>query len=247
VSPTVVALHGFLGDPRVWDAVASRVEGATWVCPWLPGHGPHATVHEGDFESVLDAWLDPWVPAGAVLVGYSMGARLALSYALRHPGRVRRAVLVSATPGLADAAARAVRQAEDETRAERLLRDGVEPFVAAWETMPMWATQARLGPAVQAAHRARRRAHTPEGLASALRTLGTGAMPSYATTLDAVPTHWLAGGLDTKFVALAEALRGRVEAVTVVPDAGHDLVLEAPDVVAKAVARALAAHKGTTS
>jgi pimeloyl-ACP methyl ester carboxylesterase len=48
----------------------------------------------------------------------------------------------------------------------------------------------------------------------------------------------LAGALDTKFVALAEALRSKVEAVTVVPDAGHDLVLEAPDAVAEALVAA---------
>jgi 2-succinyl-6-hydroxy-2,4-cyclohexadiene-1-carboxylate synthase len=180
VTATVVALHGFLGAPDVWDAVASRVAAVRWVRPWLPGHGPVPAVYDGDFEAVVDAWLDPVVPAGAVLVGYSMGARLALSYAVRHPGRVRAAVLLSGTAGLSDAAARASRRAEDAARAESLRRDGVDAFVTAWEAMPMWASQAGLGETVRAAHRARRRGHTAEGLAWSLGALGTGAMPDYA-------------------------------------------------------------------
>lgn len=239
---TVVALHGFLGDPSVWEEVRGRSEGVSWVCPWLPGHGPAPSRCAGDFEAVVDAWLDGVVGEGVVLVGYSMGARLALSYALRHPGRVLRAVLLSATPGLGDEAARAARRAEDDGRAEALVARGVGAFVEDWEAMPLWNTQVRLGAEVRARHRARRRGHTAEGLAAALGVLGTGSMPSYGSALrepGAVPTRWLAGAEDTKFVALAEGLRGVVESVEVVPGAGHDLVLEAPEAVAEAVREAL--------
>ncbi len=248
MKPRVVALHGFLGDPGVWEEVRGRVEEARWVCPWLPGHGPAPSACSGAFEPAVDAWLDDVVGEGDVLVGYSMGARLALSYALRHPGRVRRAVLLSATPGLAEEAARAARRDEDAGRAEALLARGVEAFVDGWEAMPLWDTQGRLGAEVRTRHRARRRGHTAEGLAAALRVLGTGSMPSYGAALrepGAVPTRWLAGAEDTKFVSLAEGLRCVVESVEVVPGAGHDLVLEAPEAVAGAVRAALARAAGS--
>ena len=53
-----------------------------------------------------------------MLAGYSMGGRLALALALRHPERVRALVLVSASPGLADAEERAARRAADDALAD---------------------------------------------------------------------------------------------------------------------------------
>ena len=52
-------------------------------------------------------------------VGYSMGGRLCLQLAVDRPDVVTRLVLVSASPGLADATARAARRASDEELARQ--------------------------------------------------------------------------------------------------------------------------------
>ena len=75
----------------------------------MPGHGPSPRVLPGaGFDEVIDA-LAPWTTGRRVLVGYSLGARLALSLALRHPGDLRAVVLVGGTPGIEDPAERAQR------------------------------------------------------------------------------------------------------------------------------------------
>ena len=75
----------------------------------LPGHGATQTPAEPERASMaetaadLDALLEQIVPQQQVdLMGYSMGGRLALFFALNYPDRVRRLVLESASPGLAE-------------------------------------------------------------------------------------------------------------------------------------------------
>ena len=96
-----------------------------------------------------------------------MGGRLALALALRIPQRVRRLVLVSASPGLADAGERAARRAADEALADRIEAIGVEAFAREWAAQPLFAGQ----PAGGRRRRARgpaaaqRRASTPPSCA----------------------------------------------------------------------------------
>ncbi len=92
-------LHGFLGAPAQWAGVRAG-KGADEASDawWLPGHGPAPRVWPGaSFDEVVDA-LSPWTTGRRVLVGYSLGARLALALALRHPGDLRAVVLVGGTP-----------------------------------------------------------------------------------------------------------------------------------------------------
>ena len=98
----LLMLHGFAGSPRSWDAVLADAQlGRRPVTPHLPGHGDAPTI-AGGFDAVVDhlaAALDP-EPHG--VVGYSLGARLALGLAVRHPRRVERLLLVGVNPGLDD-------------------------------------------------------------------------------------------------------------------------------------------------
>jgi 2-succinyl-6-hydroxy-2,4-cyclohexadiene-1-carboxylate synthase len=179
---------------------------------------------------VVDHLAREHLPAeGATLVGYSLGARLALCLALRHPARVRAAVLVGGTPGLRTEDERASRRRDDARLADDLLRDGLAAFVDRWEALPLFATQRALPDEAQRRRRAQREGHTPAGLAWSLRTLGTGAMPSLWEALPGceVPLRWITGARDEKFTAIARAVCAVCPAATheVITDAGHDVVL----------------------
>jgi 2-succinyl-6-hydroxy-2,4-cyclohexadiene-1-carboxylate synthase len=241
-------LHGFTGTPRCWRELLSRLPGVEAHVPTLRGHAgreergpPVPFEHEVDrlAESVRSE-----VSERVHLVGYSLGARLGLGLLLRRPDLVASATLVGLQPGLARRMDRDRRARQDDAWVRLLEERGMQAFVAAWERQPLFASQAQLAPEVRRAQRADRLSHHPGGLAWALRSLGTARMPSYWEELPRVriPVHLMAGQLDTKFKELgfraARALRCRM---TVVAEAGHNLVLERPDAVASAILEGLGA------
>lgn len=231
-------LHGFLGAPAAWDAALAALpqHGPVW-CPWLPGHGP-AAAEPARFDAAAQALADA-LPEGAILAGYSLGARLALAATLRRPGHVRATLLIGGHVGLAHDAERLDRAALDAQRAAVLRAGDLAAFVAAWEALPLFATQRALPVALQARQRAARLVHDPQALAWAFEVAGLAQMPDLRGAVGAArqPLCFLTGALDVRFGALADSL-ARPPWVThrSVPDAGHNLLLEAPVAVATALA-----------
>jgi 2-succinyl-6-hydroxy-2,4-cyclohexadiene-1-carboxylate synthase len=237
-APRVTILPGFMGGPRSVEALVHHLPDAFTVrVVTLPGHGDRPFMPtDATWPELMDAVASEVAPRGAganeLLVGYSMGGRVALDLATRLEDAFTHVIAVSADLGLADAAARASRVAEDETRATEIERDGLEAFVDRWQALPLFASQARLPARTLDAQRRMRLANTEAGLAWALRHLGTGRMPDLRAPLGAssVAVTFAAGSLDAKFTKLAEegarlAQRGDWAAFH---DVGHNVPLEAP-------------------
>lgn len=224
----LVLLHGFTQTGRSWAPLVAHL-GERYRCfaPDLPGHGDASERRPASFDAVA-AYVAALKPDSFVLMGYSMGARLALATALRIPTRVERLVLVGGTPGIADDAKRAERRAADADLADRIEQIGLEAFVAEWAALPLFATQPR---GVAEAARTDRLRNTAPGLAAALRGLGAGVMEPLWDRLPDDAT-WIVGEHDAKFRAIAERAGGTV---AVVPGAGHAAHLEAPEAVATLV------------
>lgn len=235
-APPVLFLHGFLGAASDWDATAEALADAfRCVAVDLPGHGEAVGLPEAayTFEGTLDALaatLDGLGIERCRVVGYSMGARLALGFALTYPERVTRLVLESGSPGLRTEEERAARRATDEERARQIEAD-FEQFIDEWYRMDLFASL-KHHPELRAALVAKRRRNIPAEVARSLRGAGTGRQPSFWADLDrlAVPTLALAGGRDRKYadLAFAMAVAGPPVMPAVVP-AGHIVHAEQPD------------------
>jgi len=227
----LVLLHGFTGAGSAFDHLRETLGACFRVtAPDLPGHGnsPEATGWDDALRALRDA-----LPAQPFfLAGYSMGARLALAFALRHPGRVRTLVLESGSPGIEDPAERERRRAEDDRLAAFALREGVAAFVARWEEHPTLSGLRDLPTPLAIAVRERRLRSSAAGLASALRHLGAGAQPSLWDELPGlrVPTLLLAGERDVKFSDIARGMAGRIPGarLRLLSGCGHSPHLEAP-------------------
>jgi 2-succinyl-6-hydroxy-2,4-cyclohexadiene-1-carboxylate synthase len=229
-----VLLHGFTGGPDSWDTVRAQLDGQVFA-PALAGHdgGPGTAKTFGD---EVDRLADAIVAAkftGARLGGYSLGGRVAIGLLARHAKLFSAATIFGASAGLASAEERAARRADDERWARQLRTEGLEAFVGSWEKLPLWKTQASVSPAFLAEQRRRRLAHSAEGLATSLEVLGLGAMPSYHAALETlrIPLTFAAGEHDLKYAELAVRLAAIVPGAhaVLIPGAGHNVVLEAPD------------------
>jgi 2-succinyl-6-hydroxy-2,4-cyclohexadiene-1-carboxylate synthase len=252
--PALLLLHGFTGSGRSWDgglADAAANAGFGVIAPDLPGHGgtgwrvgpaagPGDEARREDLSRAtiersaddLAELFDALGQRSAHVVGYSMGARVALRLAVTHPARVERLVLEAASAGNADEAERTSRRAADEALAATLERQGIVAFVEAWERSPVLAGEAGLPAAVRSALREIRLGHDPAGLAASLRAAGQGTMRPLHRRLGEVAAATLV------IVGAADPARERATAVAagipgarlaVVDGAAHAPHLEAPD------------------
>jgi 2-succinyl-6-hydroxy-2,4-cyclohexadiene-1-carboxylate synthase len=238
--PAVLALHGFTGTARTWVSLAAALlDQRRVIAPDLLGHGRsaapadparYALERQADDLAALLSALDA-VPAD--VVGYSMGARLALVLALRHPSVVRGLILESPSAGIHDATERARRRAADEALAGQLERDGLASFVETWEAQPLFASQSALPDDLRARLRTERLAHDPPGLAASLRGAGQGVMVPLYDRLAVVdcPALVIAGALDPVGLKRAGEVTAGLPAarLEVVSDAGHAPHLEQPE------------------
>jgi 2-succinyl-6-hydroxy-2,4-cyclohexadiene-1-carboxylate synthase len=236
--PRATLLHGFAGSSDAWgDAVSACLRGAGVEAAYadLPGHGRRT----GEVEPARFSLPATLAGVRAVhgrspraLVGYSMGGRLALHFARRHPDLVDRLVLESASPGLEVESERVARRVADEKLATLLEREGIEAFVEQWEALPLFASQRTLPEDVRDEMRRGRLANDPRSLAASLRGVGTGVLPSLWADLDgiAMPILILVGALDVKFVEIGRRMADHLPRATlcVVEGAGHAVHRERP-------------------
>jgi 2-succinyl-6-hydroxy-2,4-cyclohexadiene-1-carboxylate synthase len=181
-----------------------------------------------DLTDLLDALAIPT----AIWAGYSMGGRLALGGGVLAPRYVSGLILESASPGIAEPLERQARRSSDARLADRIESEGIERFVAEWESLTLFASQSSLPATVRMAQRERRLSNQPTALAACLRGLGTGMQPSLWEALPHLqePVLLIAGSEDAKFVDLNRRMSEAMPAsrLAVVPGAGHNVHLERP-------------------
>ena len=233
----ILFLHGFMGSGADWaEAISALDERSYCVAPDLPGHGasiglpPWCYTIEGTTHALLYL-LDDLAIERATLAGYSMGGRLALYLALRHPEHCSRLFLESASPGIEDAAQREARRRSDEEKAERLGSGDLASFLDAWYRQPPFSSLARREGLLQETIEARLR-NDPAELARSLRGMGTGCQCPLWGELGSLraPALAVAGEFDERYVGVARRMASLSPLVraAVVPWAGHTVRLEAP-------------------
>lgn len=230
--PRVVLVPGFSQTTASWQGVREILDRS---CEVLALDVPERETFEATAASIGVQGKR------AVYTGYSMGGRLALRLALDRPDLVQALVLVSATAGIADEAARAERIASDEALAESAEREGVDAFLQRWLAQPLFASVPPGAPGLQ-----ERRGLSEHYLAHCLRVLGAGAMEPMWDRLGELemPIAVVTGKADAKYEKLAlsllERLRGDVVHIRL--DGGHALPLEQPAVLGGFIASFAARH-----
>jgi 2-succinyl-6-hydroxy-2,4-cyclohexadiene-1-carboxylate synthase len=222
-------LHGFTGSPQSLDELAAP-QGS--VAPTLGGHLGTNVV--GGFWDEVERLAGLGRDCQG-LFGYSLGGRFALGILARYPERFAHSVIVSAHPGLQSDAERAARREGDGRFIELLRERGLTAFVDAWQALPLWASQGGLSDQAKLRQREQRLRHQAHGLAESLLHHGLGEMPDLRPQLRLVrtPVELVVGERDPKFAALGQELAGIIPGahLTLAAGAGHNLLLERPELV----------------
>jgi pimeloyl-ACP methyl ester carboxylesterase len=130
--PTLVLLHAFGASAKAWDGVIEHLGGRFEIVALnLPGFGGAADdLHAGSVHDYA-AWVNKEIARRDlhrfVLVGWSMGAKIALACALRRPNGLQGLILVAPSPPGPEPMTADARQAErdafgDPSAARRALR-----------------------------------------------------------------------------------------------------------------------------
>lgn len=233
-------LHGFMGSRHDFDTILSALPGEVLVIDLL-GFGAKAPLVQPatrfamrnqmtDLKAILAAYQ--WEKVN--LLGYSMGGRLALGFAIAQPEQVASLVLESTTAGIVDATERAARRTADAQKAQHVRQD-FQSFVNHWEKLPLFASQQQLSSQQQQQMRTQRLEQIPENVANSLIGMGTGTQPNFWPNLAqlSIKTTLIVGERDLKFNQIADKMVQVLPNATkvVIAGAGHNTHFEQPDQV----------------
>ena len=200
----------------------------------LPGHGGSGEVRAdlSQTTELVASSIDR-----SIVIGYSLGGRVALHLALGHPQLVERLVIIGATGGLDSEEERRQRRVADESLADHLEDIGVDAFLDEWLSQPMFASLT-----AEQSFRELRGTNAAAGLASSLRLSGAGTQESLWSRLGelTMPVLVIAGANDEKFTHLGHRLVesiGTNASIQLIDNAGHSAQLENPAATAATVTK----------
>lgn len=102
----LVFFHGLFGQGKNFAGIAKAVgDLATSTLPDLPNHGASPWTTEFDYDDLADlmgAWLRERFDDPVILVGHSMGGKLAMRVALRYPELISTLMVVDISPARND-------------------------------------------------------------------------------------------------------------------------------------------------
>lgn len=215
---TLIALHGFLGKPSDWDFL--QVD---------------ANLLKVSFSSAtgFDTWAESFnhyietLPAPRILMGYSLGGRLALHALLKKTNLFTSAIIISAHPGLLTDQERKKRLQDDEACALDFLSNSWDTLMQEWESKPIFQN---------ATHRFNRKEADFDRklLASQLQNFSLGLQSNLRPQLSQVnlPIHWIAGEKDIPYASFTKEMK-KIHPLSkcyLIPGASHRAPWEQPRV-----------------
>ncbi len=242
----ILLLHGFTGSKEDWQFITDNLTDKFNVVTLdLIGHGGSPSPEDLSYyklDSIYKQLLqvtDRYNLKNISLLGYSMGGRIALNFALRFPHLINNLILESTTAGIEDDNQRKEREKRDLELADFIEKNSIETFIDYWMNLDIFNTQRRFSDEKLKKIRYKKLNNNKLGLANSLRGFSTGLMPPVYTQLKNLKkrTLLITGDLDSKYTEINKKILkllpyGEHKIIT---NAGHNVHLEEPKKFIKAV------------
>ena len=230
----LMLLHGFMGSSKDWhDVLETLAKSYFCIAVDLPWHGdsPPLRFCDNPFDqtaSALRSILETQHIKKSALLGYSMGGRIAMYAATRHPNIFGPLIIESASPGIQGIIDLKSRQKQDRIIGDRLRHDNFDYFMESWYEQPLFESLRR-HPNFERMHRSRLQ-NKPAFLADSIRALGAGVQPSLWNDIEKYPNSvlMLVGEFDKKYRGIATMLQRRrpQTLIKIIPECGHNIHFE---------------------
>lgn len=232
-------LHGFLGRPSDWAVVKAHLPQHDGLRIFTPDYFKETSLGpQHSFESWADnftRWVEIHGCSGErnILVGYSLGGRLALHALQRKPGLWHRVVLVSTNPGFNDV--HEFFEPTSEERRQRWMNDSfwAEEFLKApWDTVIRnWNAQPVFGGGETEPLRIEKE-YSREMLSLALTQWSLAQQRNMRDLLQkqTAKVLWLVGERDEKYVEMSRRLQQEVPGLRwdIIPASSHRILFDSP-------------------
>lgn len=227
-APWLIFLHGLLGSHDDWSPIVDACPAYPRLVIDLPGHGDsHKIQCQGfvDFDQQLAQLLEDYAIQQYVLIGYSLGARLAMHFACFSPHNgLKGLVIEGGNVGLRNEQERIARANNDHYWAERFRHQPIEQVLSDWYQQAVFAdltTEQREKLMVL------RSQNNPFAVADMLENTSLSKQPFLVEPLKklSVPYCYFCGEKDQKFRGVSQQY---ALPFTLIENAGHNAHRENP-------------------
>lgn len=235
----IIFLHGFTGSSLDWNFLINKLPNEFEpIIIDLLGHGQTSSPRDltkYSFHSqieFLNKIIEKLNLIKPILVGYSMGGRLALSYFTKYPNSIEAMVLESTSFGLKTENEKKERIESDQILANKITSLTIKEFVDYWMTIPLFNSQKKLSNKILQEQRLNKiSTNNIMGLTNSLLGFGTGKMNNYFNLAEKTNILLITGSLDAKFTKIAEEANKLLLSFEhiIVKNAGHNVHLEKPE------------------
>jgi len=232
----MICLHGFSGNLSTWELI--QLADYQMILIDLIGHGESEKPCSSQFYywEVIIRHLNKLIHQLSLkkysLLGYSMGGRIALAYALAYPQEIDKLILESASYGECGLIKRLKRRRNDLKLAKNISQNGIEWFNRYWSGLDIFATQTQLPKAIIDQISERRLLNAPHALSNTLRGSGQGKFPCLKNQISelSMPVLYINGEYDTKYEQIGLEVKKLNSNIKheIIKGVGHNTHIEDP-------------------
>ena len=234
----LILIHGFTGSHKSFDKLSNFLKQYFKIIKLdMIGHGLSMDYDVSSYsfsESInyIEKIIEELNLKKVNILGYSLGGRLAMQFAIKNQHQVNKMILCSSSFGIEKKSERISRIRSDEKIIELLINENLEKFVNFWQNIPLWESEKKLPVEIKSKHRRIRLEQKNEGLLLNLRYQGQGVQKYLGKSLKNIKLKTLImyGGKDLKYKVISKKMIELIEnsELCEVPNSGHNIVLEHP-------------------
>ena len=211
-----VYIHGWLGSPDDWGELTADIKHKLLIT--IPGHNHTQALNtENGFDTIIDSIKK------IILIGYSLGGRIALAFAKRNPDIIKHLILISTHPGTNNKHLKNKQIAQETLASNKLNTLTLNQFLDDWYSQALFSP---LSTSLKENLIQKRLQNNANNLRESLAHFSHRFYEEHDSFLETIAskTLYIVGEEDKKYFAFAKHLNALNISTATVTNGGHALL-----------------------